>query len=34
MVRADMDRLLTLARTSPNSPEFRAALAKALPMPM
>jgi enterochelin esterase family protein len=31
MVRADMDHLLTLARTSPNSPEFRAALAKAFP---
>ena len=31
MERADMDRVLTLARTSPNSPEFRAALAKAFP---
>ena len=31
MERAEMDRLLTLARTSPNSPEFRAALAKACP---
>ena len=31
MERADMDRVLALARTSPNSPEFRAALAKAFP---
>ena len=31
MERGDMDRVLTLARTSPNSPEFRAALAKAFP---
>src|SRR5438874_366379 len=31
MGRAEMDLLLRLARTSPDSPEFRAALMKAFP---